>query len=129
VSGVVEVDHVLVSKEGDLGRNPIRFQYRVGDKREQMVFDASTGQGTRRVDTLYHQRLRPALEYVELCELVRTSVALEEIYGHPLDLEFAFEGQDLRILQVRPIPLFHSLVAETLERFPFSARVGADSEA
>jgi hypothetical protein len=128
VSGTVEVDHILVSKEGDPLRDSLRFQYRVGDKREQVVFDVTSGQGTRRVDTLYHQRLRPALEYVELLELVRSTLALEAVYGHPLDLEFAMEGQDLFVLQVRPIPLFHSLMAEILERFPLSIQPGKDSE-
>lgn len=129
VSGMVEVDHILVSKVGDPLDDSLRFQYRVGDKREQVVFDTASGQGTRRVETLYHQRLRPALEYVELCELVRSSLALEAVYGHPLDLEFAIQDQELLVLQVRPIPLFHSLIAETLERFPLSVRTGGDREA
>ena len=128
VSGTVEVDHILVSKEGDPRQDPLRFQYRVGDKVEQVVFDTATGQGTRRVETLYHQRLRPALEYVELAELVRCSLALEEAWGYPLDLEFAIQEQDVLILQARPVPLFHSLIAETLERFPFSVQAGGDSE-
>jgi len=74
------------------------------DKRERVVFDARFGRGTVRADTLSHQRLRPALEYIELCELVWAAERLETAYGYPLDLEFALEGSALRLLQVRPVP-------------------------
>ena len=36
------------------------------------------GTGTRLEETLYHQRLRAALEYVELCELVQAAARLEQ---------------------------------------------------
>jgi phosphoenolpyruvate synthase/pyruvate phosphate dikinase len=57
-----------------------------------------------KVETLSHQRLRPALEYIELCELVWAASRLETAYGYPLDIEFAIEGSALRLLQVRPVP-------------------------
>jgi pyruvate,water dikinase len=118
VSGTVEVDQVLVSKEGDLMKDPLKLRYSVGDKREQVVLDDSTGVGTRRQETLYHQRLRPALEYVELCELVRAAKLLEDAYRQPLDIEFAYEDALLRILQVRPVTVFHQALAETLASSP-----------
>ncbi|HSD29057.1 MAG TPA: PEP/pyruvate-binding domain-containing protein, partial [Vicinamibacteria bacterium] len=68
--------------------------------------------------TLAHQRLRPALEYVELAELVRLAARLEDAYGHPLDLEFGIEGSRLFLLQARPVATFLSLLQDTLERHP-----------
>ncbi|MBI5067791.1 MAG: hypothetical protein HZB56_06085 [Deltaproteobacteria bacterium] len=106
VSGAVEVDTVLVSKDGDLFSDEVRLRYRVGDKRERVVRDPDRPASTRRQETLYHQRFRPALEYVEICELVRAAARLEEAFLEPLDIEFAIEGRDLRILQVRPVPVF-----------------------
>jgi pyruvate,water dikinase len=122
VSGTVEVDHVLVAKDCELDAGPLRFRYRVGDKKEHVAFDARAGQGTRRVETLYHQRFRPALEYSDLRELVETSLRLERHYGCPLDIEFAFDGPRLAVLQVRPIPLFQTLLREATERFPLLRR-------
>jgi pyruvate phosphate dikinase-like enzyme/PEP-utilizing family enzyme len=118
VSGAVAADHVVVSKDGDLERGPLRFRYITSDKQEQVVFNRRTGLGTLRVESLYHQRLRPALEYVELWELVRAAARLEAAYGYPLDLEFGIEGSRLWILQVRPVPAAFSVLGETLERFP-----------
>jgi pyruvate,water dikinase len=121
VSGTVEVDHVLVSKDGDLESGELDLHCRVGDKREQIVWDVERGVGTRRKETLYHQRLRPALEYVEVLELVRHASRLEEALLEPLDVEFAVEGRGLRILQVRPVPVFDAAWRETLARHPLRA--------
>jgi pyruvate,water dikinase len=118
VSGTVDVDHVLVSKDGDLASGELRLRYRVGDKREQVVCDREKGSGTRRQETRYHERFRPALEYVELTDLVRAAARLEEAFVEPLDVEFAIEGGGLRILQARPVTVFDAVWRETLARHP-----------
>jgi pyruvate,water dikinase len=120
VSGVVAADQIVVDKESDLEKGPLRFRYITSDKREQVIFSKRTGQGTMRAESLYHQRLRPALEYVELSELVRTAAVLESAYGYPLDMEFGLEGTRLWILQVRPVAIFLSTLRETVERYPLS---------
>jgi phosphohistidine swiveling domain-containing protein len=121
VSGVVAADHAVVAKEGDLEHGPLRFRYVTADKRERVVFDRSAGSGTVRTECLYHQRLRPALEYTELCELTSLAVRLETAYGYPLDIEFALEGARLWILQARPVAAFRAVLRETVERYPLSA--------
>jgi pyruvate,water dikinase len=115
VSGRVAADHVVVAKEGDLERGPLRFRYVTADKREQVTFDRRTGFGTSLTECLYHQRLRPALEYVELAELVAVAARLEAAYGYPLDIEFGIEGARVFVLQARPVAAFLSLLQETLE--------------
>ena len=119
VSGIVEVDHVVVSRTGDLDPDRLRFRYTVGDKRDQVVRDRRTGRGTRIEETLYHQRLRPALEYPDLLELVQAAARLESAYGHPLDIEFAFAGDNLYILQARPIVAFQDALQEAVARPPW----------
>jgi pyruvate,water dikinase len=121
VSGSVPADHIVVSKEGDLRKGPLRFRYITSDKRTRVVFNARAGFGTTISETLYHQRLRPALEYVELWELVGIAEVLETAYGHPLDMEFAVEGSRLWVLQARPVGAFLSALKETLEQYPLSA--------
>jgi pyruvate,water dikinase len=131
VSGTVEVDHVIVSREHDLDEDPLRVRYLVGDKSSRVVFDRRAGSGTRREETLYHQRLRAALEYSDLGELVRAAARLERTYGFPLDIEFAFEEAGLFILQVRPIVAFQNALRETVEQAPLAspdAREGKDGK-
>ena len=93
-----------------------------------MALDQRVGQGTRTVETLYHQRLRPALEYTDLRELVRLAISLENLYGFPLDIEFAFTGVRLQILQARPIPLFQTLLLETVRRYPLAGLPPEESD-
>ena len=123
VSGAVAADLVTVSK-GEPGDPAPRFHYVTADKRQRVVFDERFGQGTVRADTLAHQRLRPALEYPELRELVDTALRVERAYGHPVDIEFGYEGARLRVLQVRPVPASLAVWHETRDRFPLAPHAG-----
>jgi len=118
VSGKVAADQIIVSKEGDLEKGPLHFNYVTADKTEQILFNKRVGYGTVLTSTLYHQRFRPALEYVELCELVSAASRLEAAYGYPLDIEFGIEGTKLWILQVRPVATFLPALKETLDKYP-----------
>jgi phosphoenolpyruvate synthase/pyruvate phosphate dikinase len=120
VSGAVAADQIIVSKEGDLENGPLNFSYITADKENHVVFDKKAGYGTRLMPVLYHQRFRPALEYVELCELVAAASRLESAYGYPLDIEFGIEGTKLWILQVRPVAVFLPALRETIEHYPFT---------
>jgi len=122
VSGAVAADHIIVSKEGDLEKGPLHFNYITADKTEQVLFNKRAGYGTVLTSTLYHQRFRPALEYVELCELVSIASRLEAAYGYPLDMEFGIEETKLWILQVRPVATFLPAFRETLNHYPLFER-------
>ncbi len=119
VSGTVAADQVTVTKGIDPEKELLRFSYITSDKTLQIVFNHHAGFGTIPAQTIYHQRLRPAMEYVELCQLVRNAAALEKAYGYPLDIEFGIENDHLWILQARPVASFLSVLNETIERFPF----------
>ncbi len=123
VSGAVAADLVTVAK-GEPGDLALRFHYLTADKRQRVVFDERFGQGTIRADTLAHQRLRPALEYPELRELVDVALRVERAYGHPVDIEFGFEAAHLRVLQVRPVPASLAVWNETSARFPLAPHAG-----
>jgi phosphohistidine swiveling domain-containing protein len=122
VSGLVGTDQITVARDETDENAPLRFRYVTSDKHEQMVFNARAGTGTVLTETLYHQRLRPALEYVELEEIVRTALRLEEAYGYPLDIEFGIEAANVRLLQVRPVANYSAVLRQSLERYPLHAR-------
>ncbi|HSQ75068.1 MAG TPA: PEP/pyruvate-binding domain-containing protein, partial [Bacteroidota bacterium] len=124
VSGTVAADQIIVSKEGDLEKEPLRFSYITADKRDYVVFNKRAGWGTIRAEAPYHKRLRPALEYQELCDLVAVAARMESSYGYPLDIEFGIEGSRLWILQVRPVPTSLSLLQETLQNYPLTRAEG-----
>ncbi len=118
VSGAVVPDQIVVRKTADIERGQPIVRYRVREKREQVVWNRRAGVGTIKVETLAHQRLRPALEYPELVQLVRVAVRLEREFGYPIDVEFALEGARLWILQVRPVPSFAAVLADAIREAP-----------
>ncbi|MBD3160824.1 MAG: hypothetical protein GF346_01620, partial [Candidatus Eisenbacteria bacterium] len=120
VSGLVGADQIVVEKEEPGSSKPegLRLRYVTNDKKEKVVADRRRGFGTVRVESLYHERFRAALEYVEIEELVRAGTRLEQAYGLPLDIEFGIEGAHVRILQVRPVVTFAAVVRETVDRRP-----------
>ncbi len=126
VSGTVAADQIVVSKGDDLKHKPLRFRYITNDKRSRVVCNERAGLGTVLVETLYHQRLRPALEYVELCELVAKAAELEAVYSYPLDIEFGIEGTRLWILQVRPLAVYLPALKATLAGDPLCGRVPSE---
>jgi len=115
VSGLVATDMITVVKNADPDDRSLRINYITNDKTTQVVLDKRRGGGTRLGSTLYHQRLRPALEYLELVDLVSKALRLERVYGYPLDLEFAVEGLNVWFLQARPIGVHAGDLRETLD--------------
>ncbi len=128
VSGLVGTDQVTIARADAEDDAALRFRYVTSDKREQIVFNARAGAGVVLSETLYHQRLRPALEYVELLELVRVALRLEAAYGYPLDIEFGIEDANLRLLQVRPVANYAAVLRQSLERYPLRAACSAAPE-
>jgi pyruvate, water dikinase len=95
VSGMVTPDTWVVRK-ADLAVK----EERIGAKERMTV--AVTG-GTREVSVPRLLRERASLSRVQVAELVKLAVELEEKMGRPVDIETAFAGDLLYLLQCRPI--------------------------
>jgi pyruvate,water dikinase len=115
VSGLTEVDLVIIERPR-LPTDPLDLDYKVADKRHRVVLAPESSQRTQVTSVPYHQRLRPALEFVEIQELVAAALQLEAALHHPLDVEFALEGAEFHVLQVRPVPVFHASLASPVLR-------------
>ena len=73
----------------------------IADKQTMIVRDGN--KGTMEAPVPLAQRNTPALTETQLRQLCEASRSLESIYGQPQDIEFSFQGDDLNILQSRPI--------------------------
>ncbi len=113
VSGAVEPDTYVVDKDG-----PRLLSVRVGQQATairrgpngaDLRVELSTAEGARRV-----------LSDDDALALARLGVRVEEHYGSPQDMEWAFEGDDLFLVQSRPIT--------TLPAAPPSPSVGSQAE-
>jgi phosphoenolpyruvate synthase/pyruvate phosphate dikinase len=72
----------------------------IADKRRMTV---AVADGTCEVDVPSFLRAQPSLAGDEPVAIARLCVALEEAAGEPVDVECAFRGGQLHLLQCRPI--------------------------
>jgi pyruvate,water dikinase len=78
------------------------------------------GNGTERVPLAKEQTTRPSLDEQQIAELAALCVRVERFYAFPQDLEWAFAGGRLHLLQSRPVTKFPARWTrdESAERFP-----------
>lgn len=95
VGGLVTPDTVVASRE-----DPTVTEEHVGDKTVMTVRDPSGTQDVRVPDEL---RTRPVLDTGAAVGLVRTALRVEELYGTPVDIEWARADGRFHVLQARPV--------------------------
>jgi phosphohistidine swiveling domain-containing protein len=74
--------------------------YQVGSKETMTVAD---GPGTRAAATPAGLRSAPVLSPGQAAELTRVGLAIEKLYGEPVDVEWALAAGELSVLQARPV--------------------------
>lgn len=105
VGGAVTPDTVVVDKESGcvISRETAR--------KETMTVPYDGG--TRDEAVPEHLRNAPVLDDEAVAALGRLGVQIEELYGMPMDIEWAWSGADFAILQARPITSLPPAAAET----------------
>lgn len=95
VGGTVSPDTFVVDKNG-LGIREAQIA-------EKLRMTVSHAEGTHEVDVPRFLRAQPTLDDEKTAEVARLAIALEEEMGWPVDIEYAYCGDDLYLLQCRPI--------------------------
>lgn len=105
VGGTVTPDMYLIHRDG------LTITARqVADKRRMTV---ATADGTREVEVPRLLRSRPTLTEEQIIEGARLGLALEAALGWPVDVECAWGGGRLSLLQCRPITTLRDATAMT----------------
>ncbi len=114
VGGEARVDHFVVDKKTGTVK-----QATIAEKEHKIVAE-TTGSGTRIVPLVGTERLAPSLGEVEIRTLSRLLLDVDALYGCPQDIEWGYEGGQLRLLQSRPITRIPARWTrdESAERFP-----------
>jgi pyruvate,water dikinase len=95
VGGLVTPDYLVVDKA--TGRVMV---HEVADK---VVMTVRTPDGTHEAPVPAQQRCAPTINSVQATELVQLGVAIEQLYGRPMDIEWVICGNDVLVVQARPI--------------------------
>ncbi len=97
VSGQVTPDTYIVDRESRSAKETI-----IGPKEQKIVSDGD--QGVRLEDIADDEREASSLSDAMISELADTALAIEQLYnGLPQDIEWAYTGGRLHLLQSRPI--------------------------
>ncbi len=101
VQGAVNPDEFYVHKPMLARGFPAVVRRELGEKAIRMVWHDGA---TRVEDTPLALRRRFSLADAEVLELARQAMAIEQHYGHPMDIEWAKDGEtgELFIVQARP---------------------------
>lgn len=105
VSGMVAPDHFVVDK---LSGGVIARQ--LGAKQSSVMLSPITGTTA----VVHPRRIEYCLTDAQLRELNAVICELETLYGHPIDIEWAYAREELFILQARPITSYVPLPVEML---------------
>jgi pyruvate,water dikinase len=106
VQGAVNPDEFYVHKPTLALGKPAVIRRNLGSKLIKMVFadKKEAGKSVRTVDVAETERVKFSLTDVDVLELARYAVVIEQHYGRPMDIEWGKDGEDgkLYILQARP---------------------------
>jgi pyruvate,water dikinase len=95
VSGAATPDHYVVSRDGVVKQARVSVQ--------EMAVRADASGGVRQYALTAEEGGARVLNDAELAELAKIGRQLETHFGHPLDIEWAYESGTLYLLQSRPV--------------------------
>jgi pyruvate,water dikinase len=95
VSGMVTPDHYIVSREGELKRAQLSTQ--------TLAIVAAAEGGVHEVSLDPEVGGARVLSDGQLADLAQMGTRLEDLFGAPQDVEWAFENERLYLLQSRPV--------------------------
>lgn len=122
VSGGVKPDEFILDKrlldeEVDL---PI-LSKKLGDKRSKIVFSENVG--TKEVETTEEERVKYSLKEGDVIKLGKYIREIEKEYSNRynrniyVDIEFAYDGKDIYILQTRPETIYSNQEKKLYRRY------------
>ncbi len=94
VSGRVTADSYVIDKYGKI------IDINVGKKETQIIYSKT---GTKEVALEESKKVARVLSSGEISKLSDVALKIEKHYGYPLDIEWALKGDEVYILQARPI--------------------------
>jgi phosphohistidine swiveling domain-containing protein len=98
VGGQVTPDSVIVDKA-----NGTIIEQNISEKDVMTVMTGRTGKGTHEEPVPADQRTRAVLSPAQAAELARIGMQIEDLYGQPMDIEWALHDGRVSIVQARPI--------------------------
>lgn len=121
VQGSVNPDEFYVDKRVLENNKPAILRRTLGSKAIKMIYGASAeaGKSVETVDVSKEERARFSLTDEQISNLAKQAITIEKHYGHPVDIEWALDGDDgkLYIVQARPETVKSRSKTNVMERY------------
>lgn len=125
VQGSVDPDEYMVFKPllKDESLQPI-IEKTIGRKEKKLIYGDSEQHPTRTEKTSAAERHSSVLGDDEILKLARWAVIIEDHYGHPMDMEWAKDGEsgELFIVQARPETVQSTKEASALKTYTLKSK-------
>ena len=119
VDGTVTPDRFVVDT-----RNLRIVEQTIQHKKTMRVLDLGMEGGTRSVRVPENRRSIACVTEKEIDTLIRMGVKVHQHFGQPQDIEWAYDKDNLYILQARPITTLPTVEPASLHRVPGVPRAG-----
>jgi pyruvate,water dikinase len=120
VQGTVNPDKYVIFKQllADESRFPM-IEKSLGAKERKLVYAEGGSARTRNLNTTRREREAMVLSDGEILQLGRWAAAVEKHYGHPMDMEWAKDGEtnELFLVQARPETVQSARSATTFKTY------------
>jgi pyruvate,water dikinase len=121
VQGAVNPDEFYVHKKTLLAKRPAVLRRNLGSKLQKMVYgtEAKAGKSVEIREVAEEDRQRFCITDAQVENLARQVIEIEKHYGHPVDVEWALDGDSgkLYIVQARPETVKSRSDASVMERY------------
>ena len=119
VQGAVNPDEFYAYKPNLRDNKPAILRRTLGSKAIKMVYAQSGSGGVETVDVVDEDRMRFSLSDIDVEDLSRQALIIEQHYGRPMDIEWAKDGQNgrLYIVQARPETVKSQTRGQAIERY------------
>ncbi|VVB82848.1 Phosphoenolpyruvate synthase [uncultured archaeon] len=118
VSGTITPDKYILSRELEI------LDKKISDKKIAITRDSGGGQQTVKLSA--EKSRQQVLKEYEIKKLAEISLKLEDHYKKPQDIEWAIEGEEIYVVQTRPITTIGKKVEEgKIEGEPILEGLGA----
>ena len=115
VSGLITPDKYIISRNMEI------TDKKIADKK--VAITRNSGGGKLKVNLTEEKSKQQVLKTYEMKKLAQIALDLEHHYKSPQDIEFAIEGEDIFIVQTRPITTMEKRIGEEKESKELSGEV------
>lgn len=124
VKGIVTPDEYMVFKPTLKLNKYAIINKRLGTKEKKLVYSTEGNKPTKELTVHEHDRKKFVLTGDQILQLARWGMIIEEHYKKPMDTEWAYDGDQLYIVQARPETIHSRADINVMEEYKLKEHNG-----